>query len=84
VFRVAVSKSVGRKTVTTCRCTQRNANPAKHEVSQLLMDAGAVDEFVEAVPVRFGTMHRIRFGARDFKLIEPLAVPPSALQWSKI
>jgi hypothetical protein len=48
------------------------------------MDAGAVDEFVEAVPVRFGTMHRIRFGARDFKLIEPLAVPPSALQWSKI
>ena len=33
-------------------------------------------EFVGSVPLWFGTMHRLRFGASDFKLIEPKAVPP--------
>jgi catechol 2,3-dioxygenase-like lactoylglutathione lyase family enzyme len=33
-------------------------------------------EFVGTTPVWFGTMHRLRFGASDFKLIEPQKVPP--------
>lgn len=32
-------------------------------------------EFVGSVPLWFGTMHRLRFGTSDFKLIEPKAVP---------
>ncbi len=33
-------------------------------------------EFVGSVPLWFGTMHRLRFGTSDFKLIEPKVVPP--------
>ncbi|HSR13945.1 MAG TPA: VOC family protein [Thermodesulfobacteriota bacterium] len=33
-------------------------------------------EFVGITPVWFGTMHRLRFGTSDFKLIEPKNVPP--------
>jgi catechol 2,3-dioxygenase-like lactoylglutathione lyase family enzyme len=33
-------------------------------------------EFVGITPVWFGTMHRLRFGTSDFKLIEPKVVPP--------
>jgi len=33
-------------------------------------------EFVGITPVWFGTMHRLRFGTSDFKLIEPKSVPP--------
>jgi len=33
-------------------------------------------EFVGITPVWFGTMHRLRFGTSDFKLIEPKAAPP--------
>jgi len=33
-------------------------------------------EFVETVPLWFGSMYRLRFGTSDFKLIEPKAVPP--------
>ena len=33
-------------------------------------------EFVGTVPLWFGTMHRLRFGTSDFKLIEPKAIPP--------
>ena len=33
-------------------------------------------QFVGRVPVWFGTMHRLRFGTSDFKLIEPTTVPP--------
>ena len=33
-------------------------------------------EFVGITPVWFGTMHRLRFGTSDFKLIEPTTVPP--------
>ena len=33
-------------------------------------------EFVGITPVWFGTMHRLRFGNSDFKLIEPSSVPP--------
>ncbi len=35
-------------------------------------------EFVGLTPVWFGTMHRLRFGTSDFKLIEPAKdkVPP--------
>jgi catechol 2,3-dioxygenase-like lactoylglutathione lyase family enzyme len=34
-------------------------------------------EFVGTVPLWFGTMHRLRFGTSDFKLIEPSTVPPA-------
>jgi catechol 2,3-dioxygenase-like lactoylglutathione lyase family enzyme len=34
-------------------------------------------KFVETVPLWFGTMHRLRFGESDFKLIDPKKVPPS-------
>ena len=33
-------------------------------------------QFVGKTPVWFGTMHRLRFGTSDFKLIEPNTVPP--------
>ena len=33
-------------------------------------------QLIETVPVRLGTMHRLRFGASDFKLIEPKPAPP--------
>ncbi len=33
-------------------------------------------EFVGLTPVNFGTMHRLRFGTSDFKIIEPKTVPP--------
>jgi catechol 2,3-dioxygenase-like lactoylglutathione lyase family enzyme len=33
-------------------------------------------EFVGTMPLGFGTMHRLRFGESDFKLIEPKTVPP--------
>ena len=33
-------------------------------------------EFVEIVPLKFGTMHRLRFGTSDFKLVEPKTAPP--------
>jgi catechol 2,3-dioxygenase-like lactoylglutathione lyase family enzyme len=33
--------------------------------------------YVGSVPVWFGTMHRLRFGTSDFKLIEPTTVPPA-------
>jgi catechol 2,3-dioxygenase-like lactoylglutathione lyase family enzyme len=33
-------------------------------------------EFVEIVPLKFGTMHRLRFGNSDFKLVEPKTIPP--------
>jgi len=33
-------------------------------------------EFVGITPVWFGTMHRLRFGTSDFKLIEPKTLPP--------
>lgn len=37
-------------------------------------------QFIGTVPVWFGTMHRLRFGTSDFKLIEPTTVPlPGAL-----
>jgi catechol 2,3-dioxygenase-like lactoylglutathione lyase family enzyme len=32
--------------------------------------------FVGTLPLWFGTMHRLRFGTSDFKLIEPKALPP--------
>ena len=34
-------------------------------------------EFAGITPVWFGTMHRIRFGSSDIKLIEPKTVPPA-------
>ncbi len=33
-------------------------------------------EFVGTTPLWFGTMHRLRFGTSDFKLIEPKVLPP--------
>ncbi len=33
-------------------------------------------EFLGITPVWFGTMHRLRFGTSDFKLIEPKTVAP--------
>lgn len=33
-------------------------------------------EFVGTTPVWFGTMHRLRFGSSDFKLVDPKTVPP--------
>jgi catechol 2,3-dioxygenase-like lactoylglutathione lyase family enzyme len=33
-------------------------------------------EFVGTTPVWFGTMHRLRFGSSDFKLVAPKTVPP--------
>jgi catechol 2,3-dioxygenase-like lactoylglutathione lyase family enzyme len=32
--------------------------------------------FVGVTPLWFGTMHRLRFGTSDFKLVEPKVVPP--------
>ena len=36
-------------------------------------------EFVGITPVWFGTMHRLRFGTSDFKLLEPKTVPPRGI-----
>jgi catechol 2,3-dioxygenase-like lactoylglutathione lyase family enzyme len=36
-------------------------------------------EFVGITPVWFGTMHRLRFGTSDFKLIDPKTVPPKGV-----
>jgi catechol 2,3-dioxygenase-like lactoylglutathione lyase family enzyme len=36
-------------------------------------------EFVGITPAWFGTMHRLRFGTSDFKLIEPNSVPPRGI-----
>jgi catechol 2,3-dioxygenase-like lactoylglutathione lyase family enzyme len=36
-------------------------------------------EFVGITPVWFGTMHRLRFGTSDFKVIEPTKVPPKGV-----
>jgi catechol 2,3-dioxygenase-like lactoylglutathione lyase family enzyme len=33
-------------------------------------------QFIESNPVFFGTMHRLRFGTSDFKIIEPKTIPP--------
>jgi catechol 2,3-dioxygenase-like lactoylglutathione lyase family enzyme len=33
-------------------------------------------EFVGTTPLWFGTMHRLRFGTSDFKLIDPKILPP--------
>ncbi|MDA8407808.1 MAG: VOC family protein [Deltaproteobacteria bacterium] len=33
-------------------------------------------EFIESVPLWFGTMYRLRFGTSDVKLIEPKVVSP--------
>jgi catechol 2,3-dioxygenase-like lactoylglutathione lyase family enzyme len=33
-------------------------------------------KFVGTMPLWFGTMHRLRFGESDFKLIEPKNAPP--------
>ena len=33
-------------------------------------------EHVGTTPLWFGTMHRLRFGTSDFKLIDPLVLPP--------
>ncbi|MGQ9857239.1 MAG: VOC family protein [Thermodesulfobacteriota bacterium] len=32
--------------------------------------------FVEEIPLWFGTMYRLRFGTSDFKLIQPKEIPP--------
>jgi catechol 2,3-dioxygenase-like lactoylglutathione lyase family enzyme len=32
-------------------------------------------QFVETIPIPFGTMHRLRFGTSDFKLVEPKGSP---------
>ncbi len=34
--------------------------------------------FVGITPLQFGTMHRLRFGTSDFKLVDPKVVPPPA------
>jgi len=36
-------------------------------------------EFVGVTSLMFGTMHRLRFGTSDFKLIEPKIVPPRGI-----
>ena len=33
-------------------------------------------EFIGSNPVWFGTIHRLRFGTSDFKLVDPKTVPP--------
>ena len=33
-------------------------------------------KFVEEIPATMGTMHRLRYGKSDFKLIKPYTVPP--------
>ena len=33
-------------------------------------------EYMGETPVWFGTMHRLRFGTSDFKLIQPNTIPP--------
>jgi catechol 2,3-dioxygenase-like lactoylglutathione lyase family enzyme len=36
-------------------------------------------EFVGETPLWFGTMHRLRFGSSDFKLVEPHTIPPKGV-----
>ena len=36
-------------------------------------------EFVGITSLWFGTMHRLRFGTSDFKLIEPKSIPPQGI-----
>lgn len=36
-------------------------------------------EFAGTVPLWLGTMHRLRFGTSDFKLIEPKTIPPQGV-----
>jgi catechol 2,3-dioxygenase-like lactoylglutathione lyase family enzyme len=36
-------------------------------------------QFVETIPLAFGTMHRLRFGTSDFKLVDPKKVPPAGV-----
>ena len=33
-------------------------------------------DYVGEIPVWFGTMHRLRFGSSDFKIIQPNTIPP--------
>ena len=33
-------------------------------------------EFIGITPLWFGTLHRLRFGSSDFKLVDPKTVPP--------
>ncbi len=33
-------------------------------------------KFIESIPVPFGTLHRLRFGSSDVKLVEPKKAPP--------
>lgn len=33
-------------------------------------------KFIEKIPASAGTMHRLRFGSSDFKLIDPSPMPP--------
>lgn len=33
-------------------------------------------EFIEKIPLHLGTMHRLRFGTSDVKLIDPTTQPP--------
>ncbi len=33
-------------------------------------------DYVGEIPVWFGTMHRLRFGSSDFKVIQPNTIPP--------
>ena len=35
-------------------------------------------KYIETLPVRFGTLYRLRFGTSDFKLVEPKNMPPKA------
>lgn len=32
-------------------------------------------EFIESIPIPFGTLHRLRFGTSDVKLVEPKSIP---------
>jgi catechol 2,3-dioxygenase-like lactoylglutathione lyase family enzyme len=34
-------------------------------------------EYIGETPIWFGTMHRLRFGTSDFKLIQPNTIPPN-------
>ncbi len=36
-------------------------------------------EFIGETPVWFGTIHRLRFGSSDFKLVEPNSIPQQGL-----
>ena len=36
-------------------------------------------KYVEKIPLWFGTMHRLRFGSSDFKLLDPDTLPETPL-----